>query len=211
MKPINEDNIILLGDSLTRGFDGEKDLVYNWPYYLGQFLPFKSITNAGQNAGTITGNCELDLTYQIDHHNFKNYELATIFYGTNDFAHRYETLEVVGRMLDQNIKQIKAENPSIMILGILPLNRFDGGSDNYNMEGLAHYTFGQLLNCLIKVYHQNDINVLNWRKVAPTLVDNSNYQTRLNDHRLHPNSSTYKIMARIIAEFIQKNVNQKEP
>ncbi|ANZ57387.1 SGNH/GDSL hydrolase family protein [Fructilactobacillus lindneri] len=201
-----KENLILLGDSITNGFDGKKDLKHNVSYYLAKLLPNFEITNAGVNAGSISGNTERDLTYQVNTHNFKDYQVATIAYGTNDFAHCYETLEIISRILQKNITKIKEENPSILLLGILPTNRFDGGIDNLNVGGLSHYTFAELLETLIKVYQKNNLPILNWRKTAPHLIDSNNYRTTLGDQRLHPNAATYEKMAQVIADFIIANL-----
>ena len=198
-------NLIMLGDSITNGFDGHKDLEKNISYYLSKIDPQFNITNAGVNAGTITGNTERDLTFQVSNHNFADYQLATIFYGTNDFAHREETLEILGRILQKNITTIKQENPTIKIYGILPINRFDGGIDNYHISGLAQYSFAELLNKLTQIYQANQIPVLNWRKIAPQLLTFANYVNALGDGRLHPNTSTYQKMATIINQFILEN------
>lgn len=199
------ENLIMLGDSITNGFDGHQDLEKNVSYYLKHLNPALQITNAGVNAGTIVGRSERDLTFQVDTHDFRNYQLATIFYGTNDFAHRAETLEIIGRILQKNLTHIKQENPKIKIFGILPINRFDGGMDNYEISGLAQYSFAELLNKLTDIYQINQIPVLNWRKVAPNLLTLNNYTEKLGDQRLHPNTQTYAEMTKIINQFIKKN------
>ncbi|WP_429970466.1 SGNH/GDSL hydrolase family protein [Fructilactobacillus sp. Tb1] len=201
----NKEHLIMLGDSITNGFDGHQDLEKNVSYYIKQLNPELSITNAGVNAGTICGHSERDLSYQVESHNFADYQLATIFYGTNDFAHREETLEILGRILQKNIDIILEENSKIKIYGILPINRFDGGIDNFNVDGLSQYTFGELLEKLSTIYKANNIPVLNWRNVAPQLLTETNYYTALGDHRLHPNSETYHQMAKVISHFIFKH------
>ncbi|WP_395317749.1 SGNH/GDSL hydrolase family protein [Fructilactobacillus frigidiflavus] len=199
------ESLIMLGDSITNGFDGHHDLEKNVSYYLKQLNPALQITNAGVNAGTIVGRSERDLTFQVDTHDFRNYQLATIFYGTNDFAHRAETLEILGSILQTNLTHIKQENPQIKIFGILPINRFDGSMDNYSVSGLAQYSFAELLNKLTEVYHANQIPVLNWRKIAPNLLTINNYAEKLGDQRLHPNSQTYAEMATVLNQFLKEN------
>src|SRR5580765_2781916 len=87
--------LIALGDSITNGFDGSHDLKESWPYYLKRLMPFSSIENAGVNAGSITGNTERDLSFQVQHTDFSAFDMVTIFYGTNDFSHSEDTLEIV--------------------------------------------------------------------------------------------------------------------
>ncbi|WP_413627739.1 SGNH/GDSL hydrolase family protein [Fructilactobacillus vespulae] len=200
------EQLIMLGDSITNGFDGHVDLEQNISYYLNQLYPDLKITNAGVNAGQITGTSERDLPYQVEVHDFAKYDVATIAYGTNDFAHAPATLEILGRILQQQINEIKAENPAIKILGILPINRFDGGIDNYKIAGLAQYTFQELLTKLTDVYQANQIPVLNWRKLAPDMLTVANYPQRLGDQRLHPNAETYQRMAQVVGDFLSKNV-----
>ncbi|USS90200.1 SGNH/GDSL hydrolase family protein [Fructilactobacillus carniphilus] len=196
--------LIMLGDSITNGFDGYRDLSHNLSYYLQQLLPEWQIENCGVNAGSIIGNTERDLTFQVESHDFSNYQLATVFFGTNDFAHSEATLTTVAAGLQHNLTQMQQANPQLKTVGILPLPRFDGGVDNQNIEGMGQYTLADLDQKLRSVYQSMEIPVLDWQKVAPHLVTINNYRTTLGDHRLHPNAATYQLMADVLFHFLQK-------
>ncbi|USS84831.1 SGNH/GDSL hydrolase family protein [Fructilactobacillus myrtifloralis] len=198
-------HLIMLGDSITNGFDGTRDLTHNLSYYLHQLLPNWEITNAGVNAGAIIGTTERDLTFQVETHSFQDYQLATLFFGTNDFAHSEAPLSQVTQTLTTNITRIKEENPNITVVGILPLKRFDGGVDNQTITGLGQYTLDELDDALTTVYHHFNIPVLDWRTVAPELLTIDNYQTTLADQRLHPTATTYHEMAVILADFLHQH------
>ncbi|USS87933.1 SGNH/GDSL hydrolase family protein [Fructilactobacillus hinvesii] len=198
-------HLIMLGDSITNGFDGARNLTHNISYYLQKFLPDWKITNVGVNAGAIIGNTERDLDFQVASHDFCDYQIATLFFGTNDFAHSDATLDTVAAGLNQNLTRIKQQNPAIQLIGILPLPRFDGGVDNQQITGMGQYTLNELDEQLQAVYAHHQIPVLDWRSVAPNLVTSDNYRTTLGDQRLHPNAATYQRMATILYSFLQQH------
>ncbi|USS87096.1 SGNH/GDSL hydrolase family protein [Fructilactobacillus cliffordii] len=197
--------LIMLGDSITNGFDGFKDLTNNLSYYLQQLLPNWKIENCGVNAGAIIGNTERDLTFQIESHDFTDYQLATVFFGTNDFAHSDATLTTVAAGLQHNLTRMQKASPQLKIVGILPLPRFDGEMDNQNIEGMGQYTLAELDQRLKSVYQSMDIPVLDWQKVAPNLITINNYRTTLGDQRLHPNAATYRKMAEVLFHFLHNH------
>ncbi|EKK20437.1 hypothetical protein B808_325 [Fructilactobacillus florum 8D] len=201
-------NLLMLGDSITHGFNGYHDLQHNISYYLKQELPNFCITNAGINAGSLSGQRERDLTFQVDHHDFTKFQFVTIAYGTNDFAHSTAGLTTIGKILQTNLTKIRSENHALNIIGILPTNRYDGNIDNYHVEGLGHYTFEELLTELERVYQTNAIPVINWRQEAPELITEDNFKTALADQRLHPSEATYQKMAQLIARKIKQITGQ---
>lgn len=195
--------MLTLGDSITNGFNGETDLHRNYPFFLQQFLQLKEVDNAGQNAGMLSGFSERDLTYQVKIHDFSHYDIVSIAYGTNDYSHSDQLLSEIQQKLAEQVQLIKRANPAIMIVGILPINRFDQHTLLEHQLNSMDYNFNDLLDALTSVYQSFGIPVLNWRTSAPSFLTINNYQNKLNDHRLHPNQATYYEMGQIIAHFIQ--------
>nr|WP_255700249.1 SGNH/GDSL hydrolase family protein [Lactobacillus sp. S2-2] len=195
--------MLTIGDSITNGFNGEVDLHKNYPFFLKKLLNLKEIDNHGVNAGMISGFSERDLTYQVKITDFSSYDIVSIAYGTNDYSHSDCFLNDIKRTLQNNLKLIKQNNPNLIIIGILPINRFDNHTFIDQQLNSVDYSYHELLDEISKVYQSFNIPVLNWRKVAPNFLTVDNYQEKLNDQRLHPNQSTYYEMAQIIANFIK--------
>ncbi|UQS87108.1 SGNH/GDSL hydrolase family protein [Nicoliella spurrieriana] len=197
--------ILALGDSITNGYDGERDLTNGtYPQELSKLLNCE-VTNYGVNNAMITRHEYGDLTPRVNSVDFTKYDLIIIFYGTNDYAHMSSSLTDVENELGHAVEAIKAKNPKATLLGIVPMNRWDF---NHNADQIVRgggYTFHQLQAGIAKTYAEHEVACLDWNKVAPRLLTDDNYQERLHDSHLHPNAKMYGIMADYIAKFIREH------
>ncbi len=201
--------IITLGDSITKGYDGYETLDnMGYPNWLARYLN-TSVFNAGFNGAYLCDTGDLstdgDLTPTVNANNFKNYNVATIAYGTNDYAHTSSTLADIQSTLTAAIQKMKSENKNIIIYGILPITRYDGTTNSDEVIGKGGYTMNELRDAEAEVYKDNNIPYLDWRNDTTQLITDANHETRLYDERLHPSAKTYQLMGREIAQFMINN------
>ncbi|MEJ6400118.1 SGNH/GDSL hydrolase family protein [Nicoliella lavandulae] len=197
--------ILALGDSITNGYDGDRDLTSGtYPQVLSKLLHCP-VDNYGVNNAMITRHQDGDLTPRVNSVDFKQYDLVIIFYGTNDYAHLTTSLSEIKQELSADIAIIRKHNPQIKLLGIVPMNRWDFNHNADQIKRAGGYTFRDLQSGIADTYRQNKVACLDWRIVAPDLLTDENYQERLHDAHLHPNAKTYAMMAEIIAKFIQSH------
>ncbi|MHA8110596.1 SGNH/GDSL hydrolase family protein [Lactobacillaceae bacterium Melli_B4] len=196
--------ILALGDSITNGYDGERDLTAGtYPQELSRKLNCE-VDNYGVNNAMITRHEYGDLTPRVQTVDFTKYDLVIIFYGTNDYAHLESSLNDIQTELSDDIKAIRKQAPNVKLMGIVPMNRWDFDQNADQIKRAGGYTFHQLQDGIEATYRNNHVPCLDWRIVAPRLVDDDNYQERLHDAHLHPNAQTYGMMADYIADFIKE-------
>ncbi|TPR26138.1 SGNH/GDSL hydrolase family protein [Apilactobacillus micheneri] len=191
--------IAAIGDSVTRGFDGFKDITENYPYYLSQIMHYP-VDNFGINGATIKD----DLDSEISNVQWKAYQQCILFMGTNDYGHNADKLQSVINELKNCLAFILQTNPDIQITAVLPLTRYDGHQNAAEQVRFANYTFNELLDTLAKTYKKYDIPVLDWRSLYPNFINDDNYQVKYNDQHVHPTAQTYYQIAKKIAKFIKK-------
>lgn len=201
--------LITMGDSITCGYDGYQTLKnLGYPTWLSRYLNVK-VTNVGYNGAFLAGSDDNatpgDLTTVVNDHNFKNYNVATIAYGTNDYGHTTSSLDDIKAELDKDIKKMKSDNPDLIIYGILPITRYDNNVNSDDVAGQAGYTMNELRDAEAQVYKDNDVSYLDWRNDSKQLITDANHISRFNDGRLHPNPMTYQLMGREIATFMINN------
>ncbi|KRM68184.1 G-D-S-L family lipolytic protein [Apilactobacillus ozensis DSM 23829 = JCM 17196] len=197
--------IIAIGDSITKGSNGHEVLSSNYPKWLAYYL-HANVDNAGENGATITGTREIDMPQKIRSINWRNYQLAICFYGTNDYGHSKASIEDVSLTLANNINIICQANPDVKIIGILPTTRYDDYKNASDVFCKGGYTFNDLLDALKLTYQVLNIDVLDWRVWNPNLINNHNYQNKLNDCHLHPNGQTYQEIAINIANYLRNTI-----
>ncbi|GAY72009.1 hypothetical protein NBRC111893_155 [Lentilactobacillus kosonis] len=206
----NKQNVISMGDSITRGYDGYETLDgLGYPTWLSRYLN-TNVNNAGYNGAYLVSTEDAfttgDLTATVNATNFKNYGVATIAYGTNDYGHTDSTLEAIQDTLAQNIQKMQSQNKNLIIYGILPLTRYDKyGANSDEVIAQGGYSINQLRDAEAEVYKRYNIPYLDWRSVDPNLITDSNYKSRLWDERLHPSAKTYQLMGRDVAKFMIDN------
>ncbi|MCL0312738.1 SGNH/GDSL hydrolase family protein [Apilactobacillus sp. TMW 2.2459] len=202
---LNNYNIITIGDSITKGYDGYTVLEQNYPKWLAYYLQTK-VTNTGENGATITGPQEIDMTSKVANINWENYQLVLCFYGTNDYGHRKTALEDVSLTLANNLNRIRQANPNLQIYGILPTPRYDNYKNADDVLGMGGYTFSDLIDALKLTYQVLNIPTLDWREWNPMMITDDNYQNKLNDSHLHPTAKTYQEIAINIANYLYNTI-----
>lgn len=158
---------IALGDSITEGKNEYPDFVSSTlgleltnSGYAGASMAYR-ISSADWNPFSF-----IEKSKTID---FKQYDLVTISYGTNDWANGDGLGEIdsidentVLGALNNGIKNIYTSNPKITIILLTPIYRSDkGGSAAVNSHGLTlrEYTNGMIEVC--NKYSIASLNMLN--------------------------------------------------
>lgn len=196
---MKQNRIAAIGDSVTRGFNGFKDITENYPYYLSQIMHCP-VDNFGINGATIKN----DLANEINNVQWNAYQQCILFMGTNDYGHNANNLQSVIDELKNCLAFILKMNPDIKITAILPLTRYDYNQNAANQVRFANYTFNELLDALAQTYKAYNIPTLDWRKLYPDFINDDNYQIKYNDQHVHPTAQTYHQIANKIAKFIKK-------
>lgn len=203
---------VALGDSITKGWTGGSYAPTPYPTAVGKSLGMK-VTNLGENNGQVVGDSNLDLTYNIDHHNFKDDDVVTIAYGVNDYFH-VSTVSEVEKTLNTEVKALKAKYPHLQIIGMLPMDCYvkDPVSGLYVSAAITQYkshayTLNDLRDGEESIYVKNKIKTLDWRDYDGQLIPKyDSRDTTFGDERLHPTQATYTQMSNIIEYFLSENV-----
>ncbi|MTV83329.1 SGNH/GDSL hydrolase family protein [Secundilactobacillus folii] len=209
---LREMSYVALGDSITKGWTGTDYAMTPYPTEVGKALGM-TVTNLGENNGQVVGDSKLDLTYNIDHHNFKNDDVVTIAYGVNDYFHT-QTVAEVQSTLNKEIKVLRAKYPHLQIFGILPMDCYvkDQASGKYVSASITDYSshaynLNDLRDGEQSVYTKDKIQTLDWRNYDGQLLPRyDSRDTAFGDTRLHPTQATYTQMSNIIEYFLGENV-----
>ncbi|GKT02508.1 SGNH/GDSL hydrolase family protein [Furfurilactobacillus entadae] len=189
--------LVMLGDSITQGWDGYKDVQYPASVTVAQRLGI-SVTNLGHGGGAIIGERKNDLTASVASCSFADYDIVTVAYGINDFNQGTGTLATVTETLTAELARIRAQTATIQLVGILPMwGNIDAVKEDQNQRGISFTAFQ---DALATTYQAAGGVVLDWR-VAP-IVTAANAEETLADHWLHPNQATYNKVGARIADVI---------
>ncbi|MFD1126200.1 SGNH/GDSL hydrolase family protein [Lentilactobacillus raoultii] len=208
-KNLQQMTMVSLGDSITKGWTGTSYASDPYPKLVATQLGVTD-TNLGANNGKVVGDTVLDLTANVTNTIFKNYDIATIAYGVNDYFH--SSLSDVTQVLDDQLKAIKQQAPKLQLFGILPLDCYttqfgtDQLSDAYDTIGYHDYTLGQLCDAEADVYKANGIKYLDWRTATPQIVPTTIDTSIFGDGKLHPTQTTYDQMGTVITNFMEQNL-----
>ncbi|GAK47835.1 hypothetical protein LOSG293_130240 [Secundilactobacillus oryzae JCM 18671] len=201
-----------MGDSIPHGWNGYTNyLTTNYPTWMSKYMGINlqkhKPTNMAISNGKILGTTQRDMSQIVPKWNFKNYDILTIQYGTNDDGHGTESLKDVMTELQTNITTIKKQNPKLKIYGFLPISRFAKGTGlpAKNIKMAGGYTFKQLRDAERKLYKKNKIPVLDFQKLDPGLITRENRKVTLRDHVVHPAVKTNQQLGRIAATFIENH------
>lgn len=200
------DKITVFGDSITAGYPNVDTPSYHWWEYL---KPDYDISNYAQTgAGVVYKAGSRSGCTMADSFTDSSCDYVVIFMGTNDYGNNIP----IGNISDTPasdgtfcaglrymIEKIMTNNPTISIIGVLPLNRTKFGSTSldranhyaYGTANGAGYTLGDLCNKAEQIYHDYGIPVIDSRNSAFQL---DNLNSILGDG-LHPNLTGYRKLA----------------
>lgn len=194
---------ITLGDSITKA-NGYQDKLKN-------ILGFSRIDNIGENGQTMAYQPKNKSTYAVGKKiDYKAYDLATIFIGTNDFRYNKKLGEIKESgsfNFDETtftgsyqllIEKILSSNPDIDLVLITPPQRIRDGYDiNFTNEvGSKLIDYVDVIKSLGEMY---SIPVLDLYSEGGISKDNMNTFTR---DGLHPNDVGYERISEKMYRFL---------
>lgn len=189
-------SILMLGDSVTEGWDGTEDVHEDEAYWIGQQLG-AAVTNLGHGGGNITEDAPKDLIPTVVATDFSGYDVITVAYGINELNATHASLNTVEENYKMALYRIKEHNQHAIVIGILPIW---GNVYAVRHSGPGGYTYDQLCDRLSDVLIKDGDLVYDWR--SDPVVTEQNFMLTLADEWLHPSKDTYKIMGLRLAEFI---------
>lgn len=207
------ESLVCLGDSITQGFIGQDNdgmhqhTTKPYPYWLNYKLGLP-VDNQGHDQGAIVGDQPRDLTQSVAAIDFTKYTMATIFIGINDYTISSST-DAIKATLRANIQAMLDQNPSLRILGILPMQAYRVPEPAQWTEGDAMttknsvgWTLSDLDDAEKSVYDEFGIPTLDFRQ-AP-FYTKTGYKEQSVDY-LHPTVAGYRRLGARIAAFIEQN------
>lgn len=195
---VNQLKIIMLGDSITQGWDGSKTVAKPLSALI-QDATNVPVTNLAQGGSEVSGNRNNDAATILAKNNFTDYDCAIIMYGTNDLNLSTNSLDQVTKALQALITRLRTDNSAMIIIGVVPIQSFLVGNSMDDV-GKGGYSQNQLCDAEFKVYQSNDCYTLDWRDNP--IVTPDNRTTTLGDKELHPTQATYELMAQRIEKVL---------
>ena len=197
---LKDKTIAVLGDSVTKGFDGTVNLRYNYPRYLAKYYNCH-VFNKGINGATIYETLEKEIEKIKD----KQYDVIILMIGTNDYGHLDVSLVRVLSKLTTLVRKLMTQHSEAKIYAVLPLTRYDNDQNAASVVRYADYTFNDLLNGISDVYSAFQLPFIDWREYNPEFFTDFNYKDMYQDQHVHPNAYTYRKLAFYIGDFIKNN------
>ena len=197
---LKDKTIAVLGDSVTKGFDGTANLRYNYPRYLAKYYNCH-VFNKGINGATIYETLEKEIEKIKD----KQYDVIILMIGTNDYGHLDVPLVRILSKLTTLVRKLISQHSKAKIYTVLPLTRYDNDQNAANVVRYADYTFNDLLNGISDVYSAFQLPFIDWREYNPEFITDFNYKEMYQDQHVHPNAYTYRKLAFYIGDFIKNN------
>ena len=191
---------LTLGDRITKA-NGYQPIVK-------ERLGFSKVDNKGINGQTMAYQKTNKSTYYIGKDiNYKQYDLVTIFIGTNDFRYNKKLGKLSNNEYDQAtfigayqllIEKILKSNKDIDLVLITPLQRSKDGYD-INFTNEAGYKLIDYVNAIKDLGRKYSLPVLDLYSNSGFTNNTLSVYTRDN---LHPNEKGYKIIAQKMYSFL---------
>lgn len=194
----NEKTWLTLGDSITKA-NGYQPIVK-------EKLGFANVDNKGLNGQTMAYQNTNKSTYSIGKEiDYKNYDLVTIFIGTNDFRYNkklgklgeYDEKTFIGGY-EMLIEKILSSNPYIDLVLITPMQRTKDGYD-INFTNKVGSKLIDYVNGIKDLGEKYSLPVLDLYSISGINTQTMNVYTRDN---LHPNKNGYKRIAEKMYRFL---------
>lgn len=183
--------LVVMGDSITQGWDGHKQVDNPIPNVLGKLAGFDKVENLSVGGTTMTGS--KGLPSQVRAVNFADYDYTLISFGTNDYWRQSESLQDMQNGLQQAINKMREENPKIQILITTPIQGWENNTNSLDQKNTMGVSQNNIDDMILSVARLNNLKVNDWRNNP--IVTSDNYKSLLGDQMVHPTQATMNLMA----------------
>lgn len=202
--------MIVLGDSIMWGLTGfgsnHPRANPTIPQAIGDQLGWEVDNEAISGTKYADNRDGQDFIPQVNRFNFKNYDVALLGYGINDFDDQpYASTTQVQDAMTKGIAKIRSDNPSTHIYVELPTPSYVYGADDgaVNGGGISQRTMYDAIKQCAK---DNHCPVYDWRDNP--LITYANRNQTLGDGQIHPVQAVQTQMAKRLATWIAEEEQQ---
>ena len=197
--------MIVLGDSIlwgTTGFDSAHPRANpTIPDAIGSALGWTVDNQAIGGTRWADVDNKDNFLEQIAKFNFKNYDVALLGYGINDYDDfPYSSPKQITSAMSTGIAKMRSDNPTIRIYIELPTPSFAKGSDDGAVNE-AGYSQRQIYDTIKQEAATLNLPSYDWRD-SP-LITYANRNQTLGDGQIHPVNSVQQQMAARLASWIK--------
>lgn len=197
--------MIVLGDSIlwgTTGFDSAHPRANpTIPDAIGSALGWTVDNQAIGGTRWADVDNKDNFLEQVAKFNFKNYDVALLGYGINDFDDfPHSSPKQITSAMSTGITKMRSDNPTIRIYIELPTPSFAKGSDD-GVVNEAGYSQRQIYDTIKDEATTLNLPSYDWRDNP--LITYSNREQTLGDGQIHPVNSVQQQMASRLAKWIK--------
>lgn len=182
--------IAIIGDSVTFGYDGQK----NGPPIIAQTLAsLANLEYVNLSIGGVSFGDSNGISGQVNRVNFKDFDYALIDMGVNDYRFPHETIGNMQSALQSGIDKIKADNADTQIFLVTPLQSWEDGNGSLSQNNSMGFSQNDIDDMITRIARLNGLKYVDWRENP--IVTDSNHKQTLGDGTVHPTAETQRLMA----------------
>ena len=182
--------IAIIGDSVTFGYDGQK----NGPPIIAQELArLANLEYVNLSIGGVSFGDGNGISGQVNRVNFKDFDYALIDMGINDYRFPHETIGNMQSALQSGIDKIKADNADTKIFLVTPLQSWEDGNGSLSQNNSMGFSQNDIDDMITRIARLNGLKYVDWRDNP--IVTEANHKQTLGDGTVHPTAETQRLMA----------------
>ncbi len=188
-------NMLFLGDSITEGFNCNKQQASTYTFYTSSYFNANAVVQGYGSSQCWTEIIDPALA------NFYQPDVIIIAMGTNDYgSNRGQSKEWFKNRMDAFLDAIEAVYPDVPIIGVTPLRRLIS-MDSYSYEN--NYD-------KVCVANANGGYAEAYREHGATVVDGETLLIKTSHYAdvLHPNEVGFTVYGENLCKAIEKNIEQ---
>ena len=200
--------IAIIGDSVTFGYDGQK----NGPPIIAQTLAsLANLEYVNLSIGGVSFGDSNGISGQVNRVNFKDFDYALIDMGVNDYRFPHETIGNMQSALQSGIDKIKADNADTQIFLVTPLQSWEDGNGSLSQNNSMGFSQNDIDDMITRTARLNNLKCVDWRDNP--IVTEDNHKQTLGDGTVHPTAETERLMAQRFFQvfFAGKTVDDNTP
>lgn len=200
--------IAIIGDSVTFGYDGQK----NGPPIIAQTLAsLANLEYVNLSIGGVSFGDSNGISGQVNRVNFKDFDYALIDMGVNDYRFPHETIGNMQSALQSGIDKIKSDNADTQIFLVTPLQSWEDGNGSLSQNNSMGFSQNDIDDMITRIARLNGLKYVDWRENP--IVTEANHKQTLGDGTVHPTAETQRLMAQRFFQvfFAGKTVDDNTP